>query len=209
MFITTIPLHLAATDGSCIYSTRFVQMQVQESLKHAHVPFHRIIAGLQLRGSGAHSHLFQTMFQVVPGHSWAINGGLREASVKVDLEMQLFRSKEMVKGRLIFDQAIYESNTVKAWVRYWTWLLACMVNTPHDNICSLCLMDEEMRHRITRTWNLTAETIPRACLHELVYKVAQSTPLVSQRMLEAKCHLHSQPPSLCVDNRQQHWRMIP
>ena len=178
MFINSLPIALHLPEDCLTYIVRYTQEEITEAMKRAHVPIHRIVNLAHASGSAAYSPLFQTMFQVVPGHRWAQNGHLRESAVKVDLEMQLFRNDRTVGGRLIFDQALYEESTMRCWLTYLNRLLASAIAQPEAKMLSHSLMDDSSWTLVVHTWNHTAEAIPNVCVHDLVSQQVERSPKV-------------------------------
>ena len=150
MFVNTLPVRLARSGGggSVVESVRHAQREVGLALRHAHTPLASIVRACGVERSAAHSALFQTMFHVAAAVDDETDAprwdetelGLPrgppaeqvdEPTVKLDLEMELLHGADDIRGRLIYDAALYRPATVRRWVATFVHILRRAVERPH------------------------------------------------------------------------------
>ena len=192
MFINTLPLRMKLPDASIVDAVSKNQCVLGQALRHAHIPFFKIVAAQRAKPATAHSALYQAMFQVNTISQAMVEQGqshVHDPTVKVDVELQLFHYGDKIGGFLIYDSAIYNTATVQRWVEKYERLLELAakpaVGQPHlhDELSfsgcfdALTVADEAcILHRFNDTAIGFADGL---CLHQLVEEQADRTPSAS------------------------------
>ena len=130
MFVNVLPVRLRASHGCFIDCVHATQHAVVQALQHSHVPFHRIVAASGASRSTAYNPLVQVFFQVNAKEPPLKHLTIKPPRVKADLEVKLFHDAGKVSGAAIYDQALYEESTLRAWVSMVILGLESAVKTP-------------------------------------------------------------------------------
>ena len=179
MFINTLPLRLTRSGDSARDEIRRTQRGIGQALRRAHVPLHRIVGARGVGRSSAYSPLFQVLFHATNAEETALDGaeGVSEPTVKVDLEMELLHSDGQIRGKLIYDSALFDESTVLRWVGWYTRLVRLAATAPGVPLQEIPLHDGPDQDQILRGFNDTAVALPtRLCIHNLVEAQAKRTP---------------------------------
>ncbi|HEV7498973.1 MAG TPA: condensation domain-containing protein, partial [Vicinamibacteria bacterium] len=154
---------------------------------HADLPFETLIDALQPARDARRHPLVQAIFGVqdVPsrtdrflGLPAALVPAPREVT-RVDLEVQLFRSDEAVRGRLLYPVELFDAETIQRLGRDFTALLGQAVAEPRRPVSALSLDEEtdaEVRLVGPSTPPARAEAPRHATLHALFEAQAARTP---------------------------------
>lgn len=140
------------------------------ALKHADLPFERVVELVKPPRSPAHTPLFQTACAQFP----ALRGRLTlpgvevepldidDAPVKFDLALGLVDEDDRLVVELEYATALFERSTIERYGRYLLRVLEQMVEHPDRAVADLALLDPDERRIVVEQWSIGEPTTPFA-----------------------------------------------
>jgi amino acid adenylation domain-containing protein len=152
---------------------------------HQDIPFEKLVEELQPRRDPSRNPLFQVVFafQNVPRPSPSFNHleltriKTDRASTRFDLEVHLQEVEDGLRGRFVYNTALFESRTIARVTQHFRTLLDAIVTNPDVRLSQIELLTNEERRQILVEWNRTGTDYPReASIVELFEARATATP---------------------------------
>ncbi|AKJ29410.1 peptide synthetase [Caldimonas brevitalea] len=178
-FVNTLALRLdVGGTGSVAELLRQTKARVLAAQQHQDLPFDQVVEVVKPPRSLAHTPLFQVMFDwhntpaprlALPGLQATVQDTvLTTAQFDLSLSLQEGEGGALV-GTLNYATALFEQQTVQAWLDAWARLLGAMaVADERQPVAGLPLLDAAGREQLLRQWNDTRRDLPlHRCAHEL------------------------------------------
>ncbi len=148
--------------------------------------FEKLLEELAPKRDLSRNPLFQALLvlQNTPPGQWQLPGldvqrveGIRSATAKFDLAMNLTESAGKLMGSLEYATDLFEAATMKRMASHFQRLLEGIVADPERRIGELPLLTAAERHQLLVEWNDTAVDYPRdQCIHQLFEQQVERTP---------------------------------
>ncbi|MEA5593109.1 amino acid adenylation domain-containing protein [Rivularia sp. UHCC 0363] len=160
-----------------------VNQVVTEDLEHQDVSWEQLVQ-ISATDTQNDSGIFQVMFSLQDAQ---IETPLPINVDKFALDISLFvvESQEGLKGTIVYNQELFEPQTIKRMIGHFENLLQAIIENPDRKVNELTILSKIERHQILVEWNQTAFDYPRdKCIHQLfeeqVVKTPNNTALVYQ-----------------------------
>ena len=166
-----------------------VRQTTLEAYGHQDLPLEKLIEELQPERSLSHNPLFQVMFALQQAEAMLPNlslpnlevasyqGTETEIMVRMDLEFHLWPEGDELKVWCLYNQDLFEADTIDRMLSHYQVLLSAAVATPEKPISQLSLMTEVEKHQILVAWNNTKTDYPTdKCIHQLFEAQVEKTP---------------------------------
>ncbi|NEO77192.1 non-ribosomal peptide synthetase [Moorena sp. SIO4G3] len=166
-----------------------VRQTTLEAYGHQDLPLEKLIEELQPERSLSHNPLFQVMFALQQAEAMLPNlslpnlevasyqGTETEIMVRMDLEFHLWPEGDELKVWCLYNQDLFESDTIDRMLSHYQVLLSAAVATPEKPINKLSLMTEVELNQILVEWNNTKTDYPAdKCIHQLFEAQVEKTP---------------------------------
>ncbi|HEX3128876.1 MAG TPA: non-ribosomal peptide synthase/polyketide synthase, partial [Thermoanaerobaculia bacterium] len=150
---------------------------------HQDLPFEKLVEGLGVQRSLAHSPLFQVMLalQNVPTGSIGLTGvqasmaDLPITAAKFDLTLELTEVESGIQGVLTYATDLFDPETARRLLGHYQVLLEGAAANPDARLADLPLLTEAEKAELA-AWNRTEVEYPDVCLHELIESQVEKTP---------------------------------
>ncbi|KAF9957815.1 hypothetical protein BGZ65_001860, partial [Modicella reniformis] len=162
-----------------------VRSSTLEAQAHQDVPFEQVVDIVQPPRSLSHSPLFQVMFvwQNNETPEWQLREleaddyGLQLDTVKFDIELQLYESKNEIHGSLGYSTSLFDRSTMVRHVGYLCAMLQAIVKDVEQAASTVDLLAPEERDLLLWTWNETQQDYPsQLCVHHLFEQQVERIP---------------------------------
>ncbi|MBV9760554.1 MAG: amino acid adenylation domain-containing protein [Acidobacteriaceae bacterium] len=142
--------------------------------EHKDLPFDRLIEDLRTGWDPSRNTLFQALYSFVSrfnaaGTDWgAVDLEVHTGAAKVDLQLQMYEDSDGVCGRLTFNTALFDRETISRMKRHLETLLEGVASDASQLLSRISLLDEWERNQLLTDWNDTWMDYPRdLCIHQL------------------------------------------
>jgi len=140
-----------------------------DAYAHQDVPFEKLVEELHPRRDPSRNPLFQVAFalQIAPRPSPSFSRlklipiKTERASTRFDLEVHLQEVEDGLRGRFVYNTALFESGTIARVAEHFRMLLDAIVAEPDVRLSQIRLLTKEERHQILVGWNRTRTDYPR------------------------------------------------
>ncbi|MEL7246311.1 MAG: condensation domain-containing protein, partial [Cyanobacteria bacterium J06573_2] len=96
---------------------------------------------------------------------------------ELDLSFFVVSSKEGLKGTVVYNQELFEPQTIQRMIGHFENLLNSIVENPDSKVNELEILSEIERHKILVEWNQTQlDYPPDKCIHKLFEEQVAKTP---------------------------------
>ncbi|NEO77386.1 non-ribosomal peptide synthetase [Moorena sp. SIO4G3] len=168
-----------------------VKQTALEAYGHQDIPFEKLVEELQPERSLSQNPLFQVMFAVQQEENFQPSFSLPNLevelgwerwmvdlmTVRMDMELHLWPVGEEIKGFCVYNQDLFEAETISRMLSHYENLLSAAVETTEQPISKLPLMTQLELDRILVEWNNTKTDYPTdKCIHQLFEEQVEKTP---------------------------------
>lgn len=161
--------------------------RVRETALHAYahkdMPFGELAKKLGYpRDYGRHP-LFRAVLVLEPayekaGSGWSVSQlEVQTGTSKFELAFELEERPEGIIGRVEYDTALFNADTIGRMIRHYEVLLNGIVQAPDCPVSQLPILTEPEQCQLLERWSSTESTTTNAaCINELIEKQAEKTP---------------------------------
>ncbi len=162
-----------------------VRERALSAYEHQDLPFEKLVEVLNPVRSLNHNPLVQVMFSVqnTPSYSTQLTGlnmtqmNIGFEAAKFDLSLTFSQIHNTLSGRLIYNAALFDVDTIDRLLGHFVHLIKGIVANPDRPIMQVPLLSEAEQQRQLVTWNLTAQDYPNnQSLHRLFEAQVARTP---------------------------------
>jgi amino acid adenylation domain-containing protein len=156
-----------------------------DAFAHQEVPFERLVDELKVERSLSRHPLFQVMFSLVSGAAEREGtfAGLGieakdpgHAPARVDLTLMTAETDGLIRGGLVYAEALWEASTIQRMAEHFRTLLAAAAADPSTPVGALPMTGEGERRLVVEEWNRTQTPHSPEPVHRRVEAWARRTP---------------------------------
>src|ERR1051326_8630967 len=145
-----------------------IKRQVLSAQEHKDLPFERVVEIIEPERSLSHTPLFNVMFAWQHG----VEGKLEfpgveiealsaeSVTAKFDLALSLQETSKKITGGVEYATALFEATTIERYLRYFSRLLAAMVDAENHRLDTIELLGERELEQVLFEWNETEAKYP-------------------------------------------------
>jgi amino acid adenylation domain-containing protein len=152
---------------------------------HQDLPFERLVEELRPERDLSRNPLFQTTFQLINTPTFSPSGGpaapvggvkVQRGTAIFDLALTILDSPSRLSGLIEYSTDLFEPATIARMGGHFQYLLEAAVLDPACRISQLSMLSPDEYEQAVATWNETAASQARACIHELFEQQVERTP---------------------------------
>ncbi len=160
-----------------------------EAFEHEELPFGHVVEAVQPNHDPARFPLVQVMFNYLqqvanrrPGRRRELEFGDHQldsepANARLDLALEFVEEEHTLRGTLLYDGALFDTETMERMAEHFVMLLEAVVADPDQPISQLAMMNERERQQLLVDWNDTDRDYANdRCLQQLVESQVTRTP---------------------------------
>ncbi|MEL6457588.1 MAG: condensation domain-containing protein, partial [Cyanobacteria bacterium J06621_15] len=149
-----------------------VHQEVCLDLQHQDFSWKQLLEKLPLKDK----NVFQVMLSLQDARS-NITFPSDIEELNLDLSFVVVESEEGLKGTVVYNQELFEPQTIQRMIGHFENLLNSIVENPDYKVNELTILNETERHKILVEWNQTQLDYPSdKCIHQLFEEQVAKTP---------------------------------
>ncbi len=155
------------------------------ALAHQDLPFEMLVEELQPQRNRSHTPLYQVIFDLnnAPIQTLELTKlktqllQVETGEVHADLVLNIIQEGDELRGKLVYNTALFDLATIKRMREHFQVLLEGIVTDPDQQISTLPLLTEAERHQLLYEWNRARVVYPKGvCLHQWFESRVESAP---------------------------------
>ncbi len=155
-----------------------------DAYAHRDIPFEKLVEELQPVRDTRRNPLFDVTFNLhnAPAGGITLPGyaitpfDVDSQRAHFDLAVDIIPTAEGLEGQVLYSAELYETTTVRRFVRHFVSLLNGVVSDPTLRLGELPTLDAAERHQLVAEWNDTLRSVDEKCLHQLFQDQVVRTP---------------------------------
>ncbi|MBV6623801.1 MAG: amino acid adenylation domain-containing protein [Rivularia sp. (in: Bacteria)] len=154
-----------------------VNQTVSEDLKHQDFSWQQLLKGLSTKDNHNHKSIFQVMFSLQDACVMDAPLPINVDDLQLDLSVFVVEAAEGLKGTFIYNQQLFEPQTIKRMINHFENLVSFVVDNPQTKVGEIAILSNAERHQILVEWNQTQLDYPHdKCIHQLFEEQVAKTP---------------------------------